>query len=169
MATQEPVIEQAPFGEHFDYLADRPVTPYEQDRRELLARYARSLQQHGHEITSYLIRPAGSKDQLVVELFDATASQLVVTCATLQRENGWAAGVWYAIGTLADLARFLPAHTRNVLVLPAEPDSDLDGLCVIRSITPVWPADDNATFTSHQDQTRRLREPLFHPNGEPSL
>ncbi|MER5615972.1 hypothetical protein [Streptomyces sp. NPDC002215] len=166
MTQQEPVIEQVPFGSHFDYPADRPPPPYERERRELLARYGRFAQERDHVITSYLIRPSSATDQLVVELFDATNSQLVVTCATLQRAG--AAGVWYSIGTLADLARFLPSPTRNILVLPAEPSSDLDGLCAIRSITPVWPVDGTDTFTSHQDQARRS-EPLFYPNGEPSL
>ncbi|MCX4826349.1 hypothetical protein OG883_42675 [Streptomyces sp. NBC_01142] len=76
--------------------------------------------------------------------------------------------MWYAIGTLADLARFVPAPTRNILVLPAEPDSDLDGLCAIRSIMPVWPVDGTDTFTSHGAQSRSS-EPLFYPNGEPPL
>jgi hypothetical protein len=166
MTQQEPVIEQVPYGSRFDYPADRPLTAYERERRELLARYGRFARERERVITSYLIRPAGATDQLVVELFDATNSQLVVTCATLQRAGG--AGVWYAIGTLADLARFLPSSTRNILVLPAEPSSDLDGLCAIRSIMPVWPVDGTDSFTSHQEQARRS-EPLFYPNGEPSL
>ncbi|MFI9772200.1 hypothetical protein ACIHJG_35860 [Streptomyces sp. NPDC052415] len=167
MDQQSPVIEQVPFGAHFDYPADQPLTPYERERRDLLTRYGRFAQERGRMIESYLIRPPGATDQLVVELFDATNAQLVVTCATLQRDNGgW--GVWYAIGTVADLARFLPSPTRNILVLPTAPDSDLDGLCTVRSITPVWPADDTDTFTSHQAQARS-REPLFYPNGEPSL
>jgi hypothetical protein len=166
MTQLESVIEQVPFGEHFDYPADRPVTPYERERRELLARYGRFARERGRQITSYLIRPAGATDRLVVELFDATASQLVVTCATLHGDNQ-GAGVWYAIGTLADLARFLPSHARNVLVLPAQPDDDLGGLCAIQSITPVWPVDET-TFTNHEQQAIRS-EPLFYPNGEPSL
>lgn len=166
MTQMEPVIKQVPFGEHFDYPAGQPVTPYERERRELLARYGRFARERGRQLTSYLIQPAGATDQLVVELFDATASQLVVTCATLQRDSG-GAGMWYAIGTLADLARFLPPHTRNVLVLPAQPDDDMSGLCAIRSITPVWPADET-TFTNHQEQALS-GEPLFYPNGEPSL
>ncbi|MGW3929828.1 hypothetical protein ACWECC_17240 [Streptomyces microflavus] len=167
MTQQEPVIEQVPFGSHFDYPADRPLTSHERKRRELLARYSRFARDRERVITSYLIRPAGATDHLVVELFDTTNSQLVVTCATLQRDAG-GAGVWYAIGNLADLARFLPSPTRTILVLPAEPDTDLDGLCAIRSITPVWPVEGTDTFTSHQEQTRRS-EPLFYPNGEPSL
>ncbi|MET7487100.1 hypothetical protein [Streptomyces sp. NPDC005538] len=166
MTQLKAVIEQVPFGVHFDYPAVRPLTPYERERRELLARYGRFAQEWGHEIASYLIQPVGTPDQLVVELYDATASQLVVACATLQRESG-GAGAWYSIGTLADLARFLPAHTSNVLVLPAEPDDDLDGLCAIRSITPVWPHDDT-TFTNHQQQARSS-EPPFPPNSETSL
>lgn len=166
MTQLDPVIEQVSFGAHFDYPADRPLTPYERERRELLARYGHFVRERGHEITSYLIQPVGATDQLVVELFDATASQLVVVCATLQRANG-GADAWYSIGTLADLARFLPSHTSNALVLPAKPDDDLDGLCAIRSITPVWPADDS-TFTNHQEQARSS-EPIFYPHGEPSL
>lgn len=146
MTQQKPVIEEIPLGTHFDYPADQPVTTYERDRRDLIARYTRFAQGRGHVLKSYLIRPAESTNQLVVELFDATLTQLIVTCATLQREG---VGVWYAMGTLADLARFLPSPTRNILVLPAEPDSDLDGLCAIRSITPVWPADGTDAFTNH--------------------
>lgn len=168
MTQMKPVIEQVPFGDHFDYPADLPLTPYEQDRRELLARYSHFARERGHEITGYLIQPAGSEEQLVVELFDATTSQLVVTCATLQRDNGGVGGVWHAVGTLADLARFLPPHVRSVLVLPAEPDNDLGGLFALRSITPVWPVDDPITFTNPQQQAR-INEPLFYPNGEPSL
>ncbi|MFF7953677.1 hypothetical protein [Streptomyces griseorubiginosus] len=145
MDQQKPVVEEVPIGTHFDYSADQPVTTYEQDRRELLATYARFAQERGRLLTSYLIRPAGSTDQLVVELFDATHAQLVVTCATLQRGGASRAGVWYAMGTLADLARFLPSPTRHILVLPAEPDSDLDGLCAIHSILPVWPGTDGFT------------------------
>ncbi|MFH8257864.1 hypothetical protein [Streptomyces roseolus] len=147
MDQQKPVVEEVPVGTHFDYPADQPVTTYEQERRELLARYTRFAQGRGRLLKSYLIRPAGSTNQLVVELFDATQAQLIVTCATLQR--GGAAGVWYAVGTLADLACFLSPPTRNILVLPAEPDSDLDGLCAIRSILPVWPGTDG--FTSHPE------------------
>lgn len=167
MNQQKSVIEQVPFGAHFDYPADQPLTPYERERRDLLTRYGRFAQKRGRVIESFLIRPAGATDQLVVELFDATNDQLVVTCATLQCDNG-EGGVWYAIGTLADLARFLPPPTRNILVLPAAPDSDLGGLCTVRSITPVWPPDDTDNFTSHQAQARSS-EPLFYPNGEPSF
>ncbi|MEU6290404.1 hypothetical protein [Streptomyces sp. NPDC046988] len=149
MDQQKPVVEEVPVGTHFDYPADQPVTTYEQERRELLAEYTRFAQGRGRLLKSYLIRPAGSTDQLVVELFDDTHAQLVVTCATLQRGGAGRAGVWYAVGTLADLARFLPSPTRNILVLPAEPDSDLDGLCAIRSILPVWPGTDG--FTSHPE------------------
>ncbi|MFE7118524.1 hypothetical protein ACFU99_24215 [Streptomyces sp. NPDC057654] len=153
MTQMKPVSRQVPFGDHFDYPADLPPTPYEQDRRDLLARYTHFARERGHEITSYLIQPAGSQEQLVVELFDATTSQLVVTCATLQRDNG-GSGVWYAIGTLTDRARFLPPHVHNVLVLPAEPNSDLDDLLALRSITPMWPVDGNITFTHRHQQTR---------------
>ncbi|MFH0245957.1 hypothetical protein ACGRHY_26880 [Streptomyces sp. HK10] len=159
MDQQKPVLEEVPVGMHFDYPADQPVTTYEQDRRELLGRYTSFAQGRGRLLKSYLIRPAGSTDQLVVELFDATHAQLVVTCATLQRGGP---GVWYAMGTLADLARFLPSPARNVLVLPTEPDSDLDGLCTIRSIMPVWPGTDG--FTSHLEN-----EPPSDPIGEPPL
>ncbi|MEU3877834.1 hypothetical protein [Streptomyces sp. NPDC029704] len=147
MDQQKPVLEEVPVGKHFDYPADQPVTPYEQDRRELLARYTRFAQGRGQLLKSYLIRPAGSTDQLVVELFDAIHAQLVVTCATLQRGGAGGVGVWYAMGTLADLARFLPSPTQKILVLPAEPDSDLDSLCAFRSVLPVWPG--TGGFTSH--------------------
>ncbi|MGW3392144.1 hypothetical protein [Streptomyces cinereoruber] len=162
MDQQKLVVEEVPVGTHFDYPADQPVTTYEQDRRELLARYTRFAQERGRLLKSYLIRPAGSTDQLVVELFDATNAQLIVTCATLQRGGAGGAGVWYAMGTLADLARFPPSPARHVLVLPAEPDSDLDGLCALRSILPVWPGADG--FTSHLESGRSPG-----PLGEPPL
>ncbi|MGP3950848.1 hypothetical protein [Streptomyces sp. 7N604] len=144
MAMPDPVVQRTQCRENLDYPSDEPVTPLELQRRALLARYERFLHQgQGHEVTGYLI--TAPEWRLPVELFDVTACELVVACATLARDGR--AGVWYAIGTLFDLTRFFPPATRKVLLLPARPDADLADLCTSQGVEPVWPTADAFTRT----------------------
>ena len=78
-------------------------------------------------IESYLIRPARATDQLVVELFDATNAQLVVACATLQRDNG-GAGVgarsapwptWPPASAMPRALHWWSSSTRTVTAKPS--------------------------------------------------
>ncbi|MCP3819496.1 restriction endonuclease [Streptomyces sp. A3M-1-3] len=107
------------------------------ERREafLVANYEAHLRARGHAVIRKEITPAGERNALYTDLFDATANVLVEAKANATRE-----AIRMAIGQLFDYQRFLNPTPSLAILVPTQPRKDLQDLCAALAIQTIWPS-----------------------------
>jgi hypothetical protein len=95
--------------------------------RALVVRYSKALEEAGHNVQRWRIKPPGQSVRLYTDLYDATANELYEAKGTATRDD-----VRMAIGQLFDYRRQVSAGVQLTVLLPYGPSADV--LALIHSV-----------------------------------
>ncbi|WP_285760376.1 hypothetical protein [Nocardiopsis ansamitocini] len=115
----------------------QPSTPTERREAALSNAYQKHLATNGHEVKRVQIRPEGLTSTLMTDLYDVTDHVLYEAKGTSTRKD-----IRMAIGQLLDYRRHVtPPNPRLAVLVPSEPDQDLQKLLIAENIALVYQDD----------------------------
>jgi hypothetical protein len=115
-------------------------------RREagLVDRLRRILEDEGHQVGRFQVRPPGEMRSLYTDLFDFSENVLYEAKASAAREV-----IRMAIGQLLDYSRFLPKGHSLAVLLPSRPAPDLVSLLASLNVRCICEEDSQFVTVTH--------------------